>query len=114
MFHQDMDAQLNVNLSTSLPNQAAAGHDTFTMGRVGPTFVKPDSLRAKTKNFFKTGTQKLSMEVNEVSEENLATGHQLNRNGTHREESRKGREGQLTELAEGLPGTAQQAHVRTR
>ena len=36
VFHQDVDAQLNVdwNLSTSLPNQAAAGPDTFTMDRI--------------------------------------------------------------------------------
>ena len=85
MFHQDVDAQFNVdgNLSTSLPKQAAAGHDTFTMGGVGPTYIETDSIRANTKNFFETGTQKLSMEVNELSKENLVTGHQLNRSCTH-------------------------------
>ena len=36
VFNQDVDAQLNVdrNLSTSLPNQAAAGPDTSTMDRI--------------------------------------------------------------------------------
>ena len=43
VFHQDVDAQLNVdwNLSTSLPNQAAAGPDTFTMDKNHQPYVSP-------------------------------------------------------------------------
>ena len=120
MFHQDMDAQLNVDwyVSTSLPNQAAAGPDIFTMDRIGPTNVEPDSIDCmchqdvdaqlnvvstslpnqaagpdmggvgpayfkpdSIQGFFETGT--FTMEVNGVSEENLATGSQLNRSRTH-------------------------------
>ena len=53
-YAPDLDAQFNVDwsLSVSLPNQAAAGPNTFTMGRVALTFVEPDSIRTNTKNFF--------------------------------------------------------------
>ena len=103
-YTPDLDAQPNLDyLDSSLSKGAGIGGgagmgggsggvygpETYTMGGANPTnFAEGnlDSLRADSKNFFTQnttgGTQKLPVEVSEVSEEGLATGRQLSRDRT--------------------------------